>query len=85
MEDLLFALGLILVFTGIILALVATLIAVFSGLRRGGVRGGGLILLGPIPIVFGTDVKALKWLLVLALILWIVAVLLFYSPILKLG
>ncbi len=78
MEDILFALGLILVSTGLVLALVAVLLAVFKAFRKDRVRGAGLILLGPIPIIFGTDVKALKWVLVLALILIVVVFLLSY-------
>ncbi len=78
MEDILFALGLILVSTGLVLALVAILLSVFKAFRKDRVRGAGLILLGPIPIIFGTDVKALKWVLVLALILIVVVFLLSY-------
>lgn len=38
-----------------------------SGERR--VRGGGVIIIGPIPIVFGTDRQSVKVLLILAIVL----------------
>lgn len=40
-------------------------------------RGGGVVLLGPIPIVWGTDRRVQRWMLVLGaviLALWIVAI-----------
>jgi len=45
------------------------------------VRGGGVIMIGPIPIIFGTDVGALKVVMILALLLMIAAaILLFILP-----
>ena len=38
-----------------------------DGERR--VRGGGVIIIGPVPIVFGTDKQSVKVLLVLAIVL----------------
>jgi len=38
-----------------------------DGERR--VRGGGVIVIGPVPIVFGTDKQSVKVLLVLAIVL----------------
>jgi len=49
----LFELGTILVFSGFALALVA-FVALLASSIRGGVKGGGAILIGPIPIIFGT-------------------------------
>lgn len=40
------------------------------------VRGGGLVMIGPIPIVFGSDRGVVKGLLILGLILTVAAVLL---------
>lgn len=43
-----------------------------SGKGEGGesrVRGGGVIIIGPVPIVFGTDKQSVKVVLVLAIVL----------------
>ncbi len=36
------------------------------------VRGGGVLIIGPLPIIFGTDQRVAKGLIILALILTIV-------------
>ena len=41
------------------------------------VKGGGVILIGPIPIVFGTNAESAKTVLVLAIILMFVALTLY--------
>lgn len=67
-------LGLILVILGFILAFIAAIMMLFAGVRaHRKVRGGGLIMIGPIPIIFGTDREAVKTLLFLSIILIIVA------------
>jgi len=45
-----------------------------------GVRGGGIVMIGPIPIIFGTDVGALKIVMILAVALMVIAVIFFYLP-----
>ena len=45
-----------------------------------GMRGGGVIMIGPIPIIFGTDVGALKAVMILAIVLTILAVIFFFLP-----
>jgi len=82
--DFLFALGLILIFTGFILASLAVLLLfVKSGPVRGRTRGGGLIMIGPIPIIFGTDKETIKVLIILAIVLIavVVALMLVLNPI----
>ncbi len=44
------------------------------------VRGGGVVLIGPIPIIFGTDRKFLIIAVALAIILMIISFVLFYRP-----
>jgi uncharacterized protein (TIGR00304 family) len=44
------------------------------------VRGGGVVLIGPIPIIFGTDRKFLIIAVILAIILMIISFVLFYLP-----
>ncbi|MEM2913060.1 MAG: DUF131 domain-containing protein [Candidatus Bathyarchaeia archaeon] len=70
-------LGLILVILGFILAFIAAIMMLSAGVRaHGKVRGGGLIMIGPVPIIFGTDREAVKTLLILSIILIVVALVL---------
>lgn len=45
------------------------------------VRGGGVIMLGPIPIVFGSDGESAKSAIILSIILTVLAFLLFRGPV----
>jgi len=63
-------LGLMLVFTGFVVTLIAVLLWIFMSVKRGGkVRGGGAVIIGPFPIVFGTDKESVKVLLLLSIAL----------------
>jgi uncharacterized protein (TIGR00304 family) len=46
-----------------------------EGERRSEVRGGGVIMIGPIPIVFGSDAKWASIAMVLAIVLVVVVLL----------
>lgn len=65
-------LGLLLVFLGFIL--------IFAGLvfeaakSGGGVEGGGVVIIGPIPIVFGTSGRAALLAAVLGVVLMVLAI-----------
>ncbi len=61
--DLLFNIGIALIILGFIIIIFGLLAS-----SRSGVRGGGIILIGPFPIVFGTDRATLKWMLPLIII-----------------
>ncbi len=63
-------LGLTLILSGFALTLLATVL-LFLGNTHGQrkTRGGFLIMIGPIPIAFGTDKETIKTLLTLAIIL----------------
>ena len=63
-------LGIVLVFVGISVLVVASIVLGGSG------SVGGVILIGPIPIVFGSGPDA-GWLIVISVILTIVSVVLF--------
>jgi uncharacterized protein (TIGR00304 family) len=67
--DILYALGLALVFVGILIIVIAFLSLVMGSAKKGRVKGGGAIIIGPIPIIFGTDKKSLKTILLLSLTL----------------
>ncbi|HDD69326.1 MAG TPA: DUF131 domain-containing protein [Candidatus Korarchaeota archaeon] len=44
------------------------------------VKGGGIIMIGPIPIIFGTDMGSLKVLAIIAIFLVVLIVLLILLP-----
>lgn len=78
MDDTLLTIGVLLIFLGFVIAVSAILLAILrkpTGRRE--VRGGAVIFIGPIPIIFGTDRKMVGVALISALII-IVAVVLFY-------
>jgi len=62
--------GFDLVIVGIALAIVAMVILAFRSSGSGtNTRGAGVLLIGPIPIIFGTDRSSVKTLMILAIIL----------------
>ena len=76
----LYALGVALIFVGIMVIVAAVLLSVLDG-GKGKVEGGGAVIIGPVPIVFGTDKKSLKTVLLLSLVLtvmFVVAMVLYY-------
>jgi len=69
--------GSALVIMGVILAVMAVIVMAGSGVARNGKhRAAGILLIGPIPIMFGTDRESVKILAILAVLL-IVIVLVF--------
>lgn len=79
--QLLFYLGLALIFVGFGIVFVAALLLFFASTKnRGKIKGGGAIIIGPFPIVFGTDKESVKLLLVLSLVLitFLLVVMAFY-------
>lgn len=78
-----YTLGIALIAVGIIVIIAAIVMASMRDIKKGKstVRGGGVIMIGPIPIIFGTDKKSVKTILVLALALviaLIIAMLVYY-------
>ena len=60
-----------LILLGFALTFIAVIGMSLSGRKGGGgkVRGGGAIIIGPIPIVFGTDKQSVKVILILSIVL----------------
>ena len=80
-------LGFLIVFIGMLVILAGVFSTAYQSWKTGGmekpetsVRGGGVIMIGPIPIIFGSDVGAAKVVILLAIALMILAFLLFYLP-----
>jgi uncharacterized protein (TIGR00304 family) len=69
-------LGITVVIIGFILIFIAT--ALQSSSKTGEVKSGGVILIGPIPIIFGSDKGLIFTAVILAIVLMVTAYLLFY-------
>jgi uncharacterized protein (TIGR00304 family) len=67
--QMLFSLGTALAFAGILIMVVATALFLSRSGKTGKTSGGGAIIIGPIPIVFGTDKQSLKTILLLSIVL----------------
>jgi uncharacterized protein (TIGR00304 family) len=77
----LYALGIALVFVGVLIIIVTIILLSVSGAKKGKVKGGSAIIIGPFPIIFGTDEKSLKTVLLLSLaltVLLVVVMILYY-------
>lgn len=67
-----YSLGVALVVVGIIIIVAVIVLTSIGGAKKGKVQGAGVIMIGPIPIIFGTDKKSVKTVVALALALTIV-------------
>jgi len=68
--QLLFSLGVILLFIGFVITFAAVILLAFTATRgKRKVRGGGAVIVGPFPIIFGTDKESVKVLLLLSIAL----------------
>lgn len=66
----LFNIGLMLILAGFAVVFIAVILLAFTAMRGGGkIRGGGAVMIGPFPIVFGTDKESVKVLLILSIAL----------------
>jgi len=66
----LFSVGVILFFIGFVITFAAIILLAFTAMSgKGKVRGGGAVIIGPFPIIFGTDKESVKVLLVLSVAL----------------
>jgi len=79
---LLYELGIIIIFIGIIIVIAAFVLLFLSSLKGGSVKGGGALIIGPFPIVFGSDresVKTVLWLsIMLTTLLFIIFIVLYF-------
>jgi len=62
--------GVALIILGFFIIIIGTLLHLGEG--KGEVKGGGVILIGPIPIGFGTDRTSMVVVLILAVILMLI-------------
>ena len=70
----------VLLIIGLTLIVLGFIIVIVSLIRRAGEAkesaAGGVVIIGPIPIVFGTSIKITKIVLILAIVLTVLALLL---------
>ncbi len=70
--------GFVLLFVGILLIFVGFL---YTALKTGGSSEvGGVVVIGPIPIIFGTSERAVKIAVIAAVILMVLAIILMILP-----
>ena len=72
-------LGVLLVFAGIIIIMVAFFLMLSKQKGEGRIQGGGAVLIGPIPVVWGTDKR---WIFVAIALLLIIMLVNFVMPLL---
>ena len=66
--------GIALIFIGIIIIIAAVLSLSVRSAGKSKISGGGAVIIGPIPIIFGTDRKSLKAILLLSIALTILLI-----------
>jgi uncharacterized protein (TIGR00304 family) len=70
MSEQLWNIGVILILVGFFVTFISVILLFFTAFKgKGKVKGGGAIIIGPFPIVFGTDKESVKILLLLSIIL----------------
>jgi uncharacterized protein (TIGR00304 family) len=67
-----YIIGIVLIVVGIIVIVAVIILASIGNTKKGEVQSAGVIMIGPVPIIFGTDKKSVKTILMLALALTIV-------------
>jgi len=85
-DQLLLSLGVILIFAGFLIAFAAFILMFFTSARgKGRVKGGGAVIIGLFPIIFGTDSESLKIFLLLsiAIIVLMLIVTIVFSSVLR--
>ena len=67
----LYSVGVVLILAGVLIIVLAVITLSLRSAGKSKVRGGGAVIIGPIPIIFGTDTKSLRTILLLSLALTI--------------
>ena len=82
-DSLIFSIGAFLVLAGFALGVLAIFLIILRSARGAGqARGGGVLMIGPIPIIFGTDKESARVLILLAIVLMAVLLLFTFIPVL---
>lgn len=82
-DTLIFTIGLFVALAGFAIGILAFFFAVLRSARGAGqVRGGGVVMIGPVPIMLGTDKESARILILLGIVLMAVLLLFTLLPIL---
>jgi uncharacterized protein (TIGR00304 family) len=69
-DQTLLSIGFVLILVGFAVVFIAVILLAFTAVKgRGKIRGGGAVIIGPFPIIFGTDKESVKVLLILSIAL----------------
>ncbi|NIU39214.1 DUF131 domain-containing protein [Candidatus Bathyarchaeota archaeon] len=69
MSEHLWNIGIVLILAGFLVTFVAIVLSLKTFKGKGKVQGGGAIIIGPFPIIVGTDKESVKILLLLSIVL----------------
>ncbi len=69
MSEHLWNIGIVLILAGFLVTFVAIVLSLKTFKGKSKVRGGGAIIIGPFPIIVGTDKESVKILLLLSIVL----------------
>jgi len=70
MSEQLWNIGITLILAGVVVTFISVVLLFFTALRgRSKVKGGGAVIIGPFPIIFGTDKESVRMLLLLSIVL----------------
>ncbi|MFB3888791.1 MAG: DUF131 domain-containing protein [Candidatus Bathyarchaeia archaeon] len=67
--DALYQLGLALLFAGVFVLIVAIAIVMVRHAKKSRLKAAGVVVVGPVPIVVGTDTKSVRTVLLLSIVL----------------
>jgi uncharacterized protein (TIGR00304 family) len=67
----LYSVGFALILVGVFIIALAVILFSVRSAGKNKIRGGGVVMIGPIPIIFGTDKKSLRTIVSLSLALTI--------------
>jgi len=70
----LYSMGIVLILVGIPIIVIAVIVLSMRSAGKSKIGGGGAVIIGPIPIIFGTDKKSLKTIISLSLALTILLI-----------
>jgi len=73
----LYIIGTMLIVVGVLVVVAVILGVSVKGAKKGEIRGAGVIMIGPTPIIFGTDKESVKTVLALAVILSVILLIIF--------
>ena len=71
LDSIIYTVGILLIFIGFFSIAIGIILYLLTS-KNGEVKGGGAIIIGPIPIIFGTDKKSLRIILILSFALTLI-------------